>query len=199
MKFKLYNKNNDVIFSKEMEESDFLIMKFIEEAKSNNVDISNIDIKKTLSEINKNKNFCIKSVMVLDDEVTMLKCYKMYLTRINHYVETFENAKDALESFKKDPNRFEVILTDQNMPDENGIGISGSEFVQKVFDNYNKDVVYYIISGDPDTIDETVNDVPNYRGPLAKPINLLTFAMTVGGSGSSFLQEQFKKVSNMAS
>ncbi len=59
-------------------------------------------------------------VMLIDDNPEVVRALKKGFVITNWKLECFTNALFALEKFKKNPNKFDIILTDLSMPDRNG-------------------------------------------------------------------------------
>ncbi len=57
-----------------------------------------------------------EKIMVVDDEESIRMAIKEFLEDYGYAVSTFQDGKQALETFKKDPDHFDLILTDMTMP-----------------------------------------------------------------------------------
>ena len=66
-------------------------------------------------------------VLVVEDEHAIGRMFKRLLGRIGYDVEVHDNARDALDVFKSDPMRFDVVITDLTMP-----GMTGDVFAAEV-------------------------------------------------------------------
>jgi CheY-like chemotaxis protein len=176
IKANLYDYSGDVVFSEEINLKRFLIMKFVEKGLlSSKLGIEEIDIKKTISELNKHDELTIKSVLVADDEEILRESYSEALTRLCHYVESYSTADEAYLIFEEEPDKFDVILTDNNMPESE---LNGAKFAKKA-KSVSKKIKVNIITGDISSVDDDVfdHDIDN---TIAKPLNEYTFAMTLG-------------------
>nr|WP_320192882.1 ATP-binding protein [uncultured Desulfobacter sp.] len=69
-----------------------------------------------------------EKIMVVDDEESITTIYKALLENFGYQVKTFGNAVDALEIFKTDPDKFDLIITDMTMP-----GFTGDKFALEIF------------------------------------------------------------------
>ncbi len=67
------------------------------------------------------------SILVVDDEDFILKMLKMMLIKYGYKVDIFNNGNNALESIKKNPVKYDLIITDLTMP-----SISGVDFSKKI-------------------------------------------------------------------
>ncbi len=61
-------------------------------------------------------------ILVVDDELTSLAIIKKILTEAGHEVTASGTAKDALQKIRE--IKFDVVITDFNMPDKNGIELT---------------------------------------------------------------------------
>jgi CheY-like chemotaxis protein len=66
-------------------------------------------------------------VLFIDDEVQISEIVSRHLSNNGYQVTAYTNAVQALEHFQKEPDRFDLIITDMTMP-----YMTGSDFAQKV-------------------------------------------------------------------
>lgn len=64
------------------------------------------------------------SLLVIDDEESLLKVTCKLLDRIGHHVQGYTDAAAALAQFSLDPGQWDLVITDQNMPTTSGLSIS---------------------------------------------------------------------------
>jgi CheY-like chemotaxis protein len=67
------------------------------------------------------------SVMVIDDEDTLVKLATATLTELGYSAVGFTSSAKALEAFLADPKKFDMVITDESMP-----GASGSELIRRM-------------------------------------------------------------------
>lgn len=179
-KVNLYSVVGDVIYSESVSTMDtFSIMKFISNGlKESKLPPLFVDVHKTINEINhlnlSTVEFNIQSVMVVDDEPTLRELFTDSISRLGHFVEVFENAELALNSLKKDPNRYNYIFTDNMMIGND----DGSKFA-KVAKQINSKIKTFVVSGDISSIDRDIFDF-QVDGAIAKPLNAFAFSSTIG-------------------
>ena len=77
-------------------------------------------------------------ILVVDDDVTILRGFKSILEKEGYKVETAETGKAALEKFKR--GKFEVCLVDFRLPD-----MDGTEVLLKMADD--PDTIKIIVTG----------------------------------------------------
>jgi len=68
-------------------------------------------------------------VLFLDDEEPLVHLASRMLGRMGYRVVAFTQASEALEAFRSEPGRFDVVLTDLSMP-----GASGMDFARSVLE-----------------------------------------------------------------
>lgn len=59
-------------------------------------------------------------VMLVEDSEEAMILFKYFLTSEFARVEAFQSSLDALESFKENPGRFDIIVSDIGLPSMNG-------------------------------------------------------------------------------
>ncbi|WP_081696881.1 cache domain-containing protein [Megalodesulfovibrio gigas] len=68
-----------------------------------------------------------ESILVVDDDHDLLGSLSKLLRRLGYTVESRSRSKEALTLFKENPQRFDLVFTDQLMPD-----MTGSEMVYEM-------------------------------------------------------------------
>ncbi len=66
-------------------------------------------------------------ILLVDDEGSLVKMVHMMLEDLGYQVKSFTCGVDALYEFKRDPQAFDLVITDLTMP-----GIAGDQFTQEV-------------------------------------------------------------------
>ncbi len=59
-------------------------------------------------------------ILLVDDEEAIAKLGEQYLSRLGYEVTTRQSPVEALEMFREDPQRFDLVVTDMTMPDMTG-------------------------------------------------------------------------------
>ncbi|MCB0281244.1 MAG: PAS domain S-box protein [Calditrichae bacterium] len=80
-------------------------------------------------------------IMIVDDEPSILDISKRILSSAGHSVLTYQNAVDALEFFRDNPDKVDVVISDLMMPD-----LKGSDLL-KVVKKMNESVVVALMTG----------------------------------------------------
>jgi len=101
-----------------------------------------------------------ETILVIDDETTILKMLKLKLTRLGFLVDTAGSGEEAL--MKIDSNRYSLILTDIRMP-----GISGDQILHYLKNEKKSAIPVVGMSGTPWLLER--ND---FDAVLSKPCSL---------------------------
>lgn len=65
-------------------------------------------------------------ILLVDDEKELLAATQQLLSNIGYQVEAFSDPLEALEAFREDPERFDLLVSDQAMPGRTGIQLLGA-------------------------------------------------------------------------
>ena len=112
-------------------------------------------------------------VMFIDDEEFLVDFGKIVLGRAGYTVEGFTGSMDALEAFKKDPEKYDLIVTDHVMP-----RLQGVDMARKMLDIRN-DIPVLLCTG---TKSEKLVEHAKTAGIieiLQKPIPMKTLIKTI--------------------
>jgi CheY-like chemotaxis protein len=63
-------------------------------------------------------------ILLVDDEDIMIALDEERLTGLGYEVVATTSSRDALEIFRKTPNRFDLVITDYTMPNLTGIDLA---------------------------------------------------------------------------
>jgi DNA-binding response OmpR family regulator len=84
-----------------------------------------------------------KRILVVDDDVNILRVFKSILEKEGYVVETAETGKDALKKMKR--GRFNVWLVDVKLPDMDGTDLllknAGSDAVKIIITGFSSEEV----------------------------------------------------------
>ena len=58
-----------------------------------------------------------KKILIIDDEVSLLKIMGKFLQKLGHQSITAENGHKGIALFKEDPKSFDAIFLDYNLPE----------------------------------------------------------------------------------
>lgn len=65
-----------------------------------------------------------ETILFVDDEATIVHLGKELLSQLGYTVEVQTNSLEALNVFRQDPQRFDLVITDQTMPGLTGEALS---------------------------------------------------------------------------
>lgn len=102
-------------------------------------------------------------ILIVDDDDTLLKFFKIHLNKFFSRVIVVENAKDAMESIRE--KDIDMLLTDVRMPK-----VDGLQLLQKVRKNH-PDLPILLISGEPMS-QEQQDAIETADGFLSKPFSI---------------------------
>ena len=63
-------------------------------------------------------------ILFVDDEEIICETYSGMLLQLGHEVSTRKNSVDALDVFKASPDKFDLVITDQAMPNLSGLDLA---------------------------------------------------------------------------
>lgn len=90
-----------------------------------------------------------KRILLVDDERTNVLIWEIALKDKNFQVVSATNPLDALEMFRHDSEKFDILITDQKMPDMSGIDLI--RHIKRI----RSDIPVILATGWTDTLDET--------------------------------------------
>jgi two-component system cell cycle sensor histidine kinase/response regulator CckA len=80
----------------------------------------------TLAADNRNKPTKSRHVLLIDDDVSVLKISTFMLERVGYTVSAYDNPLAALDAVRNDPAAFQIVVTDYNMPVMPGLEIAAA-------------------------------------------------------------------------
>ena len=99
-------------------------------------------------------------ILLVDDNDDILKSYTELLQHANYQVEAHYDPRQALEQFHLNPNAYDAVITDYNMPNMNGL-----EIISVIRDK-RPDIKAVLYSGMPP------KHTPSYITTLSKPARI---------------------------
>ena len=112
-------------------------------------------------------------VLFVDDEEMIVRMGKRLLSRHGFHVTAMSSSSEALRVFCGDPERFDVVVTDQTMPD-----LSGIEFSRELL-SVRPDIPVVLFSGYSDMVDALAAKAAGIREYLVKPMGIDTLASSL--------------------
>lgn len=105
-------------------------------------------------------------ILLVDDEESLLEVTQLLLSRNGYVVTAFNNPVEALQAFKQNPQDFDLILSDQSMPN-----LTGTQMLEQVR-LLDSDIPAIICSGYSDIIDRDNIEQLKIAAVLTKPYRL---------------------------
>ncbi len=112
-----------------------------------------------------------ENILLLDDEDSTLDVEKTMLKKLGYHVYAFNNPLEALNRFRKQPDMFDLIVTDMTMP-----AMTGDKFSIKVLE-IQPDMPIILCTGYSEAITEDMAKQIGIRAFVMKPIEINKFAV----------------------
>lgn len=102
-------------------------------------------------------------ILFVDDEAAIANLGRRMLETFGYRVTTVTNGVEALEEFRAQPDRFDLVITDQNMPQ-----ILGMDLAQKMM-QIRSDIPIILVTGYSELIDKEGAKAIGIRDYIMKP------------------------------
>jgi PAS domain S-box-containing protein len=112
-------------------------------------------------------------VLLVDDEEDLVVIGSEMLQRLGYRVTAITVSSDALETFKQDPFRFDVVVTDYNMP-----GLTGDRMAREML-SVRRDTPIIVCTGFSEVFDQQRAQALGIRQILMKPVTMQAIAQAV--------------------
>ncbi len=112
-------------------------------------------------------------ILFVDDEPALAKMGKQLLESLGYQVEMITKSSEALELFRKKPDRFDLVVTDMTMPN-----ITGEKLAIELM-NIRPDIPVILSSGFNYNIDEKKAMALGIRAFISKPVLKKEMAKTI--------------------
>ncbi len=112
-------------------------------------------------------------ILLVEDENAVARSLERMLELLGYDVTTCSDGRQALDVFKASPRSFDLLLTDQTMPE-----LSGLALAREVHD-IRPDLPIVILSGDPGRIQEDISLDAGVLAVLAKPLEMHTLSLAL--------------------
>ena len=111
-----------------------------------------------------------EKILVVDDEENITKLAKEMLGKLGYEVTTYTSSSKALLAFRRNPEAFDLVITDMTMPH-----MTGDEMAMKMM-KVRPDIPVILCTGHSNQITEEEALALGIRGFLLKPIQGKIFA-----------------------
>ncbi|MCF8109160.1 MAG: PAS domain S-box protein [Desulfohalobiaceae bacterium] len=105
-----------------------------------------------------------ESILLIDDETTIVKLLELMLQRLGYTLTTRSGSLEALETFKADPDAFDLVITDMTMPHMTGLQLA--EALKAI----RPDIPVILCTGFSEQINEEKSREFGIEGFVMKPI-----------------------------
>ena len=126
---------------------------------------------------NKGKNEVVytghQHILFVDDELALVDIGKKMLEHLGHEVTTRTSSHEALEAFRNDPDRFDLVITDKTMPQMTGFDLA------RELKQIRQDIPIILCTGFSDTTDTDKIKTIGINGLVMKPIVMREMAQNL--------------------
>ena len=105
-------------------------------------------------------------ILLVDDEPMLISLNRIILERLGYQVAAYERALDALQAVREAPDAFDLLLTDQAMPEMTGLQLAVE--VKKL----RPDIPIILATGYSDDADEKARKKSGVTEMVLKPANI---------------------------
>ncbi|SDT83907.1 hybrid sensor histidine kinase/response regulator [Desulfobacula phenolica] len=114
-----------------------------------------------------------EKIMLVDDEEDIRTSTRDFLKGLGYHVTSFPNGVQAFQEFKKDPGRFDLIITDMTMPQ-----MEGDELSARML-NIRKNLPIILCTGYSENFTKTEAIEMGIRKYLQKPVLITKLAALI--------------------
>lgn len=108
-----------------------------------------------------------EQILIVDDEVPVLSMMQQRLRQIGYRVITRADSVEALETFRAEPDKFSLVITDHTMP-----SLLGAELAEKLGE-IRPDVPVILVTGLNQPPEFVSSRYAEHRAVMQKPINFV--------------------------
>ena len=116
---------------------------------------------------------CSERILLVDDEVSLVELASRMLKRLGYKVTPFTSSKGALEAFRSAPDDFDLVITDQTMPDLTGVQLV------KELRKIRSDLSIILCTGFSEAIGRDNYEFLGVNAFISKPILMKELARTI--------------------
>jgi len=112
-------------------------------------------------------------ILLVDDDEILLETQERILLRLGYAVVACQSSAAALEEFRKQPHKFDLVITDQTMPQMTGLALARECFTVR------PDMPIILCTGYSESVSEEMARAAGVSAFLMKPVVLAKLAHTV--------------------
>ncbi len=114
-----------------------------------------------------------ESILIIDDEKVLLDANKRAFEKLGYVITACDDGKQAMQIFKENPDKFDLVITDMTMPFMTG------DKLAEAFKKMRPDILVILCTGYSEFINKNKATGIGIDKYLTKPINLKTFAYSI--------------------
>ncbi len=115
-------------------------------------------------------------ILIVDDESMLVELIKDMLEQLGYQTQGYTNPFEALDVYKADQQKFDLVITDMTMP-----GLTGDVLARQLLD-LRTDLPIILCTGFSEKISPEKAREMGIQGYLLKPLTLMDLAATVRGA-----------------
>ena len=112
-------------------------------------------------------------ILLVDDEIAVVRSAQNMLKSLGYQVISRTNSTEALEAFHREPEGFDLVITDQTMP-----LMTGAELAQELLHS-RPDLPIILCTGFSEVLDEVTAKACGIREFVLKPFTTQEMAQTI--------------------
>jgi len=114
-----------------------------------------------------------ESILFVDDEQALVNATKGMLERLGYRVSAMSSSIQALETFRSQPDKFDLVITDQTMPK-----LTGGELAKEIL-QIRDDIPIILCTGFSETIKPEIAGAMGIREIVMKPVVMSELGRTI--------------------
>lgn len=114
-----------------------------------------------------------EQILFVDDELPVIKAFAPMLERLGYRVDTAVSGEDALRMIARHPHRYDLLITDYNMP-----GINGEEVATQAM-KFNPQLPVILCTGFSGPLNESTSRARGIAAYMVKPFRMSEFAAVI--------------------
>ncbi len=112
-------------------------------------------------------------ILFVDDEFVLVNLYVTMLSSLGYEVDSRTSSLDALELFREDPGKFDLVITDMTMPD-----MTGDRLAEELM-SIRHDIPVILCTGYSEHISEEKAKEIGIKKFILKPLDMKTLPRTI--------------------
>ena len=112
-------------------------------------------------------------ILLVDDETVLAHMMERMLSSLGYTVAVFTSSLEALSVYERDPDKFDLVLTDMTMPE-----MTGTELATKIF-ALRPELPVILLTGFSEAVDESMAKDIGISEYIVKPVDKLVLAKVI--------------------